>query len=141
MSLVNACAQQIPIMVLLTRISPRWIVPSLELGWGILTLATYCVKDYKSLYAIRFLVGLFESGFYVRPLLIIFVGSGASSADALPSPLDSLPSTTSSAPGCVLPRLAPSARPQTDARPPSPSLQYTPRELAKRTSIFYVSGS
>lgn len=36
----------------------------LELGWGICTLATYRVNSYKSLYALRFLVGLFESGFY-----------------------------------------------------------------------------
>lgn len=36
----------------------------LELGWGICTLATYRVNSYKSLYALRFFVGLFESGFY-----------------------------------------------------------------------------
>lgn len=68
MSIVDACAQQIPILLILTRVSPRWIIPSLELVWGILTLVTYCVKDYKSLYAIRFLVGLAESAFYVRTL-------------------------------------------------------------------------
>ncbi|WVQ82939.1 hypothetical protein IAT38_005075 [Cryptococcus sp. DSM 104549] len=55
---------QIPANLLLTRIEPRWVIPSLELGWGIATLGSYAVKSYKSLYALRFLVGLFESGFY-----------------------------------------------------------------------------
>ncbi|KAK1927365.1 major facilitator superfamily domain-containing protein [Papiliotrema laurentii] len=55
---------QIPSNLLLTRIDPRWVIPSLELGWGIATLGSYGVKSYKALYALRFLVGLFESGFY-----------------------------------------------------------------------------
>ena len=32
----------------------------LELGGGIATLGSYGVKSYKALYALRFLVGLFE---------------------------------------------------------------------------------
>ncbi|PYH93374.1 allantoate permease [Aspergillus ellipticus CBS 707.79] len=55
---------QIPSNLLLTRISPRWVIPSLEVGWGIATICTASVKDYRALYAIRFFVGLFESGFY-----------------------------------------------------------------------------
>ncbi|KAG4444328.1 hypothetical protein IFR05_000202 [Cadophora sp. M221] len=55
---------QIPSNLLLTRISPRWVIPSLEVGWGIATICTSRVSNYKSLYALRFLVGLFESGFY-----------------------------------------------------------------------------
>ncbi|KAB5551072.1 major facilitator superfamily domain-containing protein [Coniochaeta sp. 2T2.1] len=55
---------QIPSNLLLTRVSPRWVIPSLEVGWGIATIATSSVKSYKALYALRFLVGLFESGFY-----------------------------------------------------------------------------
>ena len=51
---------QIPSNLLLTRIEPRWIIPTLELGWGVATLGSYAVKSYKSLYALRFLVGLFE---------------------------------------------------------------------------------
>jgi ACS family pantothenate transporter-like MFS transporter len=67
---------QIPSNLLLTRIDPRWVIPSvsglcliftdsadtvkLELGWGIATLGSYGVKSYKALYALRFLVGLFE---------------------------------------------------------------------------------
>ncbi|KAH6892539.1 putative allantoate permease [Thelonectria olida] len=55
---------QIPSNLLLTRVSPRWVIPSLEVGWGIATICTSAVKSYKALYALRFLVGLFESGFY-----------------------------------------------------------------------------
>lgn len=51
---------QIPSNLLLTRISPRWVIPSLEVGWGIATICTSSVKSYKALYALRFLVGLFE---------------------------------------------------------------------------------
>ncbi|PVH99372.1 MFS general substrate transporter [Periconia macrospinosa] len=55
---------QIPVNLLLTRVSPRWVIPSLEVGWGIATFCTAPVRTAKELYALRFLVGLFESGFY-----------------------------------------------------------------------------
>ncbi|KAK4685091.1 MFS transporter, ACS family, pantothenate transporter, partial [Tremellales sp. Uapishka_1] len=55
---------QIPANLFLTRFDPRWVIPSLELTWGICTLGSYAVKSYKALYALRFLVGLCESGFY-----------------------------------------------------------------------------
>ncbi|KAK3377255.1 allantoate permease [Lasiosphaeria ovina] len=55
---------QIPSNLLLTRVSPRWVIPALELGWGVATICTASVKSYEALYALRFLVGLFESGFY-----------------------------------------------------------------------------
>ncbi|ODN86834.1 pantothenate transporter [Cryptococcus wingfieldii CBS 7118] len=55
---------QLPSNLLLTRVEPRWVIPSLELGWGSATLASYGVKSCKSLYIFRFFVGLFESGFY-----------------------------------------------------------------------------
>jgi MFS transporter, ACS family, pantothenate transporter len=51
---------QIPSNLLLTRVSPRWVIPALEVGWGIATICTASVQSYKSLYALRFLVGLFE---------------------------------------------------------------------------------
>jgi MFS family permease len=51
---------QIPSNLLLTRISPRYVIPSLEVGWGIATICTASVQSYKALYALRFLVGFFE---------------------------------------------------------------------------------
>ncbi|KAJ5369187.1 major facilitator superfamily domain-containing protein, partial [Penicillium cataractarum] len=55
---------QIPCNLLLTRVSPRWVIPSLEVGWGIAVICMSSVKSYQALYALRFLVGIFESGFY-----------------------------------------------------------------------------
>ncbi|PCD26439.1 hypothetical protein AU210_012867 [Fusarium oxysporum f. sp. radicis-cucumerinum] len=55
---------QIPSNLLLTRVSPRWVIPSLEVGWGIATICTSAVQSYRSLYVLRFFVGFFESGFY-----------------------------------------------------------------------------
>ncbi|BGP42569.1 hypothetical protein JCM10450v2_006675 [Rhodotorula kratochvilovae] len=55
---------QIPSNLLLTRISPRWWIPSLELVWGLCTLFSYKVTTVKTLYVCRFFVGLAEAGFY-----------------------------------------------------------------------------
>ncbi|KAJ5151310.1 uncharacterized protein N7482_010562 [Penicillium canariense] len=55
---------QIPCNLLLTRLSPRWVIPSLEVGWGIAVMCMSSVKSYQALYALRFIVGIFESGFY-----------------------------------------------------------------------------
>ncbi|KAG9678701.1 MFS general substrate transporter, partial [Aureobasidium melanogenum] len=83
---------QIPSNLLLTRVSPRWVIPSLEVGWGIATICTSRVESYKALYALRFLVGFFESGFY--PGIHYMLGSW-----------------------------------------------YTPREIGKRSMIFWLAGS
>lgn len=55
---------QVPSNLLLTRVSPRYVIPALEFAWGVCTLACYGIKSYRALYALRFLVGLCESGFY-----------------------------------------------------------------------------
>lgn len=53
----------VPSNLLLTRISPRWWIPTLELVWGLCTLFSYKVTSYQGLYAVRFFVGLAEAGF------------------------------------------------------------------------------
>ncbi|POS69530.1 hypothetical protein DHEL01_v212076 [Diaporthe helianthi] len=68
---------QIPSNLLLTRVSPRWVIPMLECGWGIATICTASVKSYRSLYALRFLVGLFESGFYPGKRAMVFWLAGS----------------------------------------------------------------
>ncbi|KAJ5897029.1 uncharacterized protein N7473_006428 [Penicillium subrubescens] len=83
---------QIPCNLLLTRVSPRWVIPSLEVGWGIAVICMSSVKSYNALYALRFLVGIFESGFY--PGIHYMLGSW-----------------------------------------------YTPREIGKRSMIFWLAGS
>ncbi|KAJ5907558.1 hypothetical protein N7495_000240 [Penicillium taxi] len=64
---------QIPAVLTLSRFSPGKVISILELGWGICTLATYSVKSYKALYGLRFLVGLFEAGFF--PGIMMILGS------------------------------------------------------------------
>lgn len=51
---------QIPSNLLLTRVSPRWVIPSLELLWGIATISASALKDVRSLYAMRFFIGFLE---------------------------------------------------------------------------------
>lgn len=46
--------------LLLTRALPLTLKLQLEVGWGIATICTSTVKSYRALYALRFLVGLFE---------------------------------------------------------------------------------
>ncbi|KAF9515950.1 hypothetical protein BS47DRAFT_1293193, partial [Hydnum rufescens UP504] len=55
---------QIPSNLVLTRVSPRIWIPLVEMTWSLLTLATYRVQTPQQLFAMRFLIGLAESGFY-----------------------------------------------------------------------------
>ncbi|EPE08955.1 allantoate permease [Ophiostoma piceae UAMH 11346] len=55
---------QIPATILLTRVSPRWVIPSLEVGWGLATVLASTAQSSHALYLLRFIVGVFESGFY-----------------------------------------------------------------------------
>lgn len=64
---------QVPVNVLLNRISPHYIIFALEMGWTLLTLCTTWAHSATHLYVIRFFVGLFESGYY--PGLLFLIGS------------------------------------------------------------------
>ncbi|KAG7530530.1 hypothetical protein FFLO_04956 [Filobasidium floriforme] len=64
---------QIPVTMLLNRVSPHYVIFCLEFTWAILTLCTTWVKNWSHVYVIRFFVGLFESGYY--PGLLFIIGS------------------------------------------------------------------
>ncbi|KAF2707208.1 MFS general substrate transporter [Pleomassaria siparia CBS 279.74] len=64
---------QMPAVMLATRIRPSILIPSLEILWSILTLCSSSVSNVSQLYAIRFLVGLCESGYF--PVMIYLVSS------------------------------------------------------------------
>ncbi|PBK99216.1 MFS general substrate transporter [Armillaria gallica] len=64
---------QVPVNMLLNRISPHYIIFALEMGWTLLTLCTTWAHNATHLYVIRFFVGLFESGYY--PGLLFLIGS------------------------------------------------------------------
>ena len=61
---VGAVTGQIPFLFLFTRIPMYWIIPFIDIAWGIFTLLQYRVTSYGELMAYRFLVGWFEAAFF-----------------------------------------------------------------------------
>ncbi|EXJ78914.1 hypothetical protein A1O3_08414 [Capronia epimyces CBS 606.96] len=53
-----------PINLLLTRTNPRYLIPSLELGWTLATFGQAKMTTADHMYALRALVGLFEYGHF-----------------------------------------------------------------------------
>lgn len=51
-------------MFLFTRIPMHWLIPFLDVAWGIFTLLQYRAQSYSELMAYRFLVGWFEAAFF-----------------------------------------------------------------------------
>lgn len=61
---VGAVIGQIPFIFLFPMFKMNYIIPGLEIGWGIFTLLQYRTASYAELMAYRFLVGLFEAAFF-----------------------------------------------------------------------------
>jgi ACS family pantothenate transporter-like MFS transporter len=64
---------QIPSNLILHRISARYYLGGLEIIWAVLTLLLITCKNLKSMYALRFFLGLTEAGYF--PGLEYLVGS------------------------------------------------------------------
>ena len=64
---------EIPSNMILTRVRPSIWIPLLEVFWTILTFCTSRCNTAQQLYAVRFLVGLAEAGFY--PGMQYLIGS------------------------------------------------------------------
>lgn len=64
MYVIGAVLGQIPFMYLFTRIPMFWLIPFLDVAWGIFTLLQYRVHTFGELAAYRFLVGWFEAAFF-----------------------------------------------------------------------------
>ncbi|KAK8195419.1 major facilitator superfamily transporter [Phyllosticta capitalensis] len=62
--IIGAVVGQIPIMFLLTYIPMHWLIPFLDVAWGVFTLLQYRVTGYAELAAYRFLIGWFEAAFF-----------------------------------------------------------------------------
>lgn len=70
---------QIPSSFILYRLSARYYLGGLEILWGVLTfLMVYC-ENIRTMYLLRFLLGLVESGFF--PAKEYLVGSNYSAAE------------------------------------------------------------
>ncbi|KAK1145862.1 MFS transporter (Seo1) [Aspergillus melleus] len=61
---VGAVVGQIPFAYLFTKFPMSWLIPALDICWGIFTLLQYRVTGYGELMAYRFLVGWFEAAFF-----------------------------------------------------------------------------
>jgi ACS family pantothenate transporter-like MFS transporter len=60
---------QMPAVMLATRIRPSILIPTMEILWSVLTFCSSSVTSVSQLYAIRFLVGCCESGYF--PVMIV----------------------------------------------------------------------
>lgn len=60
---------QLPAVMLATRLRPSILIPTLEVIWSVLTFCTSSVTNVSHLYALRFLVGLCEGGYF--PVMIV----------------------------------------------------------------------
>ncbi|KAG5749397.1 hypothetical protein H9Q69_004556 [Fusarium xylarioides] len=62
--IIGAVLGQIPFFFLLTYVPIHWLIPGLDVCWGIFTLLQYRVNSFAELAAYRFLVGWFEAAFF-----------------------------------------------------------------------------
>lgn len=62
--IVGAVTGQLPFLFLFTRVPMHWLIPFLDVAWGIFTLLQYRVNSFAELAAYRFLVGWFEAAFF-----------------------------------------------------------------------------
>ncbi|KAF6793385.1 major facilitator superfamily transporter [Colletotrichum sojae] len=62
--IIGAVTGQLPIMFLLTYIPMHWLIPFLDIAWGVFTLLQFRVTGFAELAAYRFLVGWFEAAFF-----------------------------------------------------------------------------
>ncbi|KAI1180779.1 major facilitator superfamily domain-containing protein [Nemania sp. FL0916] len=82
---------EVPSNIILKRVGPRWYIPSLVFGFGVVSIATAFVQTYEQLVGVRVLLGIFEGGtfpgiafylssFYKRGELYFRVGIYVSAA-------------------------------------------------------------
>lgn len=60
MYVVGAVVGQIPFMFLFTMFPMNWVIPFLDVCWGIFTLLQFRANSFAEMAAYRFLVGWFE---------------------------------------------------------------------------------
>lgn len=57
---VGAVVGQLPFAYLFTKFPMSWVIPFMDVMWGVFTLLQYRVTSFPEMMAYRFLVGLFE---------------------------------------------------------------------------------
>ncbi|CAK7216287.1 hypothetical protein SBRCBS47491_002773 [Sporothrix bragantina] len=59
-----SCLALWPMQLIMTRVSPRYFVPFIELGWALATFGQSQMHTASQLYALRSLIGIFESAHF-----------------------------------------------------------------------------
>ncbi|CEI70413.1 hypothetical protein FVEN_g1081 [Fusarium venenatum] len=68
---VGYIAGQVPSNMLINRVKPSWYMAGFCLAWSIVSLVTFLAKDYASMIALRFFLGVTEAPFYPGALFIL----------------------------------------------------------------------
>ncbi|KAL4940029.1 hypothetical protein BDV06DRAFT_27010 [Aspergillus oleicola] len=61
---VGAVVGQIPFAYLFTKFPMSWVIPFLDIMWGVFTLLQYRATSFSEIMAYRFFVGWFEAAFF-----------------------------------------------------------------------------
>ena len=61
---LGAVLGQLPFALLFPKVRMNYLVPALDILWGLFTLLQYRASSYSEMMAYRFLVGLFESAYF-----------------------------------------------------------------------------
>lgn len=61
----------IPSQIIISRVRPSIWIPAAEIVWAVLTFCFAAVNNEKQIYAMRFLIGLFEAPFYVGAMTLL----------------------------------------------------------------------
>lgn len=64
---------QLPAVMLVTKVRPSILVPTLEVFWSIFTFSCSAARNVSDLYALRFLIGLCEGAFF--PCIVYVISS------------------------------------------------------------------
>ncbi|THX95344.1 MFS general substrate transporter [Aureobasidium pullulans] len=64
---------QLPAVILVTKLRPSHVIPTLECLWAIFTFCSAAVTSVSQLYGLRFLIGFCEGAFF--PCIIYLIGS------------------------------------------------------------------
>ncbi|KAJ4305057.1 MFS transporter (Seo1) [Kalmusia sp. IMI 367209] len=62
---VGSVIGQLPFAYLFPLLPMHWLIPSMELLWGVFTLLQYRANSYAELMAYRFFIGFFEASFFI----------------------------------------------------------------------------
>lgn len=64
MYILGAVLGQLPFLYLFSRVPMYYLIPMMEIVWGVFTLLQYRVNSFAEIAAYRFMIGWFEAAFF-----------------------------------------------------------------------------